>query len=246
MAPKDRGKSIDRSTAWSEFEWDESRQFWWSSRLGPSGQAEYDYRYPETPQTHQERQETPRSPGPNLITGDVQQYNVASGTVEETNYEVPENSDFNVASVGSAGTSLYQDTNYKVTNTKYYTPSISGDFQGSTTSSSLGNNLSSPLSKAYSTPGSYGSSGSSLASPRTSHALPDKEYDASAEITRDLGGLVFSRQPTIQEQGLHSVIFLQCYADPLISFGTVGEPCNTATNPEAHQKLSKQWYFRTT
>jgi hypothetical protein len=90
MAPKDggkdggksmgksMGKSIDRSTAWSEYIWDESGQFWWSSRTGPSGEVEYDYRYPETEETHQQRLEIPRSPGPNVITGDDPSYFVTS------------------------------------------------------------------------------------------------------------------------------------------------------------------------
>jgi len=203
MAPKDRGKSIDRSTAWSEFEWDQSGQFWWASRLGPSGATEYDYRYPETEQTHQQRQETPRFPGPDIITRDDPPYNAASSTGEETNYE---NSNYNVASVGSAETGVYQNTpNYEVATTKYYIPSTSGDLQGSTTSSSFGNNLSTPLSKTYSSTGSSDSFGTSPTSPRTSYVLSNQEYNTS-EITRNMGGLSFSPQPTIPEQGLQSVL----------------------------------------
>jgi hypothetical protein len=217
MAPKDRGKSIDRSTAWSEFVWDESGQFWWASRSGPSGETEYDYRYPETEQTHQQRQETPRFPGPNIITGDDPPYNAASSTGEETNYE---NSDYNVASVGSAGTGLYQNTpNYEVATTKYYIPNTSGDFQGSTTSPSFGNNLSSPLNKIYPSTGSSDSFGTSPTSPRNSYALSNQEYDASGEITRNMGGLSFTPPPTIQEQGLQSVLCLLIgYADLFISY----------------------------
>jgi hypothetical protein len=217
MAPKDRGKSIDRSTAWSEFVWDESGQFWWSSRLGPSGQAEYDYRRPETQQTHQQRQETPRSPGPNIITGDDPPYNAASGTGGETNYE---NSDYNVAPVGSAGTGFYQSSpNYEVATTKYYIPNTHGDFQEPTTSSSFGNNFSSPLNKTYSSTGSSDSFGTSPTSPRTSYVLSNKEHDASGEITRNMGALSFSPQPTIQEQGLQGVLCLLIgYADHSISY----------------------------
>jgi hypothetical protein len=207
MAPKDRGKSIDRSTAWSEFVWDESGQFWWSSRLGPSGQTEYDYRYPETEQTLQQKQETPRSPGPNIITSDEPQYNAASETAEETNYDVSEDSNYNMARGGSAGTSLYQSTpNYQVTTAKYYIPSTSGDFQGSATSSSFGNSF---LSKTTSSTGSFDSYGSSPTS-----GVPDKEYDASGEITRSMRSLTFSPPPTIQEQGLCRVFCIVDYADP--------------------------------
>jgi hypothetical protein len=84
MAPKDRSKGIDRSTAWSEFVWDETGQFWRASRLGPSGQVEYDYRYPETEQTHQQRQETPRCPGPNIIIDDDPPYLVTSKYLERS------------------------------------------------------------------------------------------------------------------------------------------------------------------
>ena len=66
MAPRgSKGKAIDMSTAWSEFEWDE-RGYWIASRLDASGEREYDYRYPEV-QTPQNQQNTPRSPGPNVL-----------------------------------------------------------------------------------------------------------------------------------------------------------------------------------
>jgi len=133
-------------------------------------------------------------------TSDDPQYNAASSTGEETNYE---NSDYNVASVGSAGTGLYQNTpNYEVATTKYYVPNTSGDFQGSTTSSWFGNNLLNPLSKTYSSTGSSDSFGTAPTSPRTSYASSNQEYDTLGEITRNMGGLSFSPQPTIQEQGL--------------------------------------------
>jgi hypothetical protein len=172
-----------------------SGQFWWSTRLGPSGQTEYDFRYPETEQTLQQKQETPRSPGPNITTSDDPQYNVASGTAEETNYDVSEDSDNNIAAVGSAGPGLYQSTpNYQVITAKYYIPSTSGDFQGSRTSSSLGNSF---LSKTTSSTGSFDSYGSSPMS-----GVPNKEYDASGEITRGMRSFTFSRQPTITEVAL--------------------------------------------
>jgi hypothetical protein len=67
MAPRgSKGKATDRSTAWSDFEWDE-RGYWIASRLDASGKTEYDYRYPEGAQTPENRQNTPRSPGPNVI-----------------------------------------------------------------------------------------------------------------------------------------------------------------------------------
>jgi hypothetical protein len=150
-------------------------------------------------------------------TGDDPHYNAASSTAEETNYE---NSDYNVASVGSAETGLYQNTpNCELATTKYYITNASGDFQGSTTSSLFGNNLSNPLSKTYSSPGSSDSFGTASTSPRISYALSNQEYDTSGEITRNMGGLSFSLQPTIPELGLQSVLCpLIGYADPSISY----------------------------
>jgi hypothetical protein len=66
MAPK--GKAIDRSSSWSDFTWDE-RGYWYASRYGPTGEVEYDYRYPETTtQTEEQEQATPRTPGENILS----------------------------------------------------------------------------------------------------------------------------------------------------------------------------------
>jgi hypothetical protein len=67
MAPK--GKAIDKSSPWSEYAWDD-RGYWYSSRYGPTGEVEYDYRYPETTtQTAEQEQATPRTPGENVLSG---------------------------------------------------------------------------------------------------------------------------------------------------------------------------------
>jgi hypothetical protein len=68
MAPPNKGskgKAIDMSTPWSEFFWDD-RGYWISSRHGPSGGLEYDYRNSKRAQTSGL---TPRAPGPNVIKG---------------------------------------------------------------------------------------------------------------------------------------------------------------------------------
>ena len=43
---KGKGKSIDRSTEWSDWVWDEDNGCWIASRTGPDGEPEYDYRLP--------------------------------------------------------------------------------------------------------------------------------------------------------------------------------------------------------
>jgi hypothetical protein len=57
-----KGKALDRSGPWSEYNWD-ARGFYISSRYGPTGKIEYNYRYPDSstpisgesiPQTGQE------------------------------------------------------------------------------------------------------------------------------------------------------------------------------------------------
>lgn len=40
-----KGKSRDQSTPWSAWTWD-SRGYHFASRYGPTGEIEYDYRYP--------------------------------------------------------------------------------------------------------------------------------------------------------------------------------------------------------
>ena len=68
MAPPNKGskgKAIDMLTPWSEFFWDE-RGYWVSSRRGPSGELEYDYRYSKPAQTPGL---TPLTPGLNAFKG---------------------------------------------------------------------------------------------------------------------------------------------------------------------------------
>ncbi|KAG4435148.1 hypothetical protein IFR05_009380 [Cadophora sp. M221] len=59
--------STDNSSPWSDYTWD-SRGFWVSSRRGPSGNLEYDYKYSETTaQTPRQEQATPRTPDADYI-----------------------------------------------------------------------------------------------------------------------------------------------------------------------------------
>jgi hypothetical protein len=47
MSSKSKGKEVDKSSAWSQWMWDD-RGVYVSTRYGPSGQLEYDFRYPST------------------------------------------------------------------------------------------------------------------------------------------------------------------------------------------------------
>ncbi|KAH7416791.1 hypothetical protein BKA64DRAFT_277134 [Cadophora sp. MPI-SDFR-AT-0126] len=59
--------STDSTSSWSDWSWD-SRGFWVSSRYGPSGDLEYDYKYSEPPaQTSKQDQSTPRTPDADYI-----------------------------------------------------------------------------------------------------------------------------------------------------------------------------------
>jgi len=53
-----KSKAIDRSTIWLPWTWD-NRGYWYSSRSGPTGEVEYDYRYPEG--ASQDHNTTPRT-----------------------------------------------------------------------------------------------------------------------------------------------------------------------------------------
>jgi hypothetical protein len=58
-----KGKAVDKSSPWTEHVWHEGG-YWVSSRYGPSGEFEYDFRYPDTPTlSHQNQDETPRAQG---------------------------------------------------------------------------------------------------------------------------------------------------------------------------------------
>lgn len=61
MASYNTGKGVDRSTSWSEWEWD-ARGFWFSSRTGPTGVPEYEYNYPQPDNTNPYQTPQPQLP----------------------------------------------------------------------------------------------------------------------------------------------------------------------------------------
>ena len=63
-----KGKAIDRSSPWSEYDWDD-RGFWFCSRYNENGDIEYKYQYAEsTEPTPEERASTPRfNPNPTSV-----------------------------------------------------------------------------------------------------------------------------------------------------------------------------------
>jgi len=64
---KQKGKAVDLSTEWSEWEWDRSG-YYFASRSGPNGEVEYDYHYLEddTALTAGHFQNGPHFPGPDV------------------------------------------------------------------------------------------------------------------------------------------------------------------------------------
>ena len=76
---KGKGKSQDRSTQWSDYQWD-NRGFWFSSRLNASGEEEYEYRYPEPPKTTEQQQATPRYTGPDIISSNSERQRNSSSS----------------------------------------------------------------------------------------------------------------------------------------------------------------------
>jgi hypothetical protein len=68
LSTRAKGKAVDKSSAWSEFSWDD-RGYWYAHRYGPTGEVEYDYRYIETTtQTEEQEQATSRTPGENILS----------------------------------------------------------------------------------------------------------------------------------------------------------------------------------
>jgi len=207
MAPKkgSKGKSIDKSTDWSEFIWDD-RGYWFSSRLDSSGQPEYDYRYPDAPQTAQQQQTIPRSPGPNVVSsGGIYDSSVVSGG--DSTYPGQGNVTYPASSISTAGSPVYANSNYVMVSKPAYPPSESNyttvaatNAQG-TTGAIPGVSYSAQLPSFPSS----GSNTSSYSSYRPITSSPETGYgsssdDASTTITQSLGAISFSRQPTIPEQ----------------------------------------------
>jgi hypothetical protein len=154
MAPKgSKGKATDRSTDWSEYEWDQ-RGYWISTRLDKYGEKEYDYRYPEVAQTSQEQQNTPRSPGPNVLNTTDYKYATTKSSSDTSygSYGSEINSSYITSSYGKAPLYDIAPTSYAPGTTQPLNEYVSSDTESVATETPIRSPLYVSQPKYSSTP----------------------------------------------------------------------------------------------
>jgi len=97
-----KGKGVDRSSAWSQWTWDD-RGYYYSSRYGPSGELVWAFRYPEA-KTPQQEQRTPRSPGENVFLSGSSAGTFSSSGANNEGCDTQEGLSSGVAQKASANT----------------------------------------------------------------------------------------------------------------------------------------------
>lgn len=197
MAPRgSKGKTPDRSTAWSTFDWD-PRGFWVATRLDANGRVQYDYRYPEGAQAAQDQQNTPRSPGPNVFnTADIQ-YSTTTST-NDTDYG-------NYGYAGSENNDVYITSNDSVSSyakvSEYDVPSTSTT--GGTFRTMNDVSVSDPESVSTVRYSTATTNPSYVVSPTYSIA-PQPPEDTKACVTQSFGDLTITNTSTSLQQGKHT------------------------------------------
>jgi len=198
-----KGKGVDKSGPWSQWVWDD-RGYYYSSRYGPGGELEYDYRYPEA-KTPQQEQQTPRTPGENVFSSDSSAAPLSSSDTRDEGYNTQQGLSSGIPPKTSANitTPSYQTrlvTTYP-TSESYYTTATA---LGSQSSSSTAANASygSQLVRSGTSASNTGSYSSSVTSPKSDYASPTQGYEVSSDVTAQLRGMSLSSVPsTIPEQG---------------------------------------------
>jgi hypothetical protein len=201
-----KGKGVDKSSAWSPWTWDERNNCYFSSRYGPSGEVEYAYRSPESPQTQQQEQQTPRTPGQNVIlsTSSAAPLSSSGGS-----YSAQAPYSGAARTTPSVGTPSYQSRPAYAPESYYTTTaaasSQSSDSAGPSTSYS---SQFVPSPSTSSSSGSFNFYGSSVAPTKSEYESSSKSYDA-AEVTSAFRGLNLTSVPsTIHEQGNNKACYL--------------------------------------
>jgi hypothetical protein len=170
-------KEIDRSSPWSEYEWD-ARGFWVSSRSDHNGAVEYHYRYPEQnpkppTSTFIQSPADPRTPGNtsgSLISSSFNQENTGSvGTTATWAAPARGNSGYDRgSSQGSASPDYTTQAAYatNIGSSEIINPSAAQSFDSSEPDSSVGFNS----GTTSTTP--YNSYGAAAPPPGSSYTVP--------------------------------------------------------------------------
>lgn len=130
---KRKGKSVDKSTPWSENKWDDERQKWYATRLDPSGEVECQYYDPE--ETKESSVATPRTPGDTLWTDNESQYIPLSTS---TTYSQLDSSNNSQSPLSINHPELHYTTTTNTTvesgdeSSRYNQPAQTADFLGAT------------------------------------------------------------------------------------------------------------------
>ncbi|TVY85290.1 hypothetical protein LSUE1_G001296 [Lachnellula suecica] len=202
MSNNSKGKGVDKSTSWSEWTWD-SRGYYYSSRYGSEGQLQYDYRYPESTQTSQQQQQTPRTPGDNVILNPGSAPPLSASNSGSYGAQGGVYSGVSGTTILGSGTPSYQTrptTSTYPPPDSYYTTSSASDSQ-SLASRAPGATYSPELTRYPSSSSNTGSFGSSAVdSPNSEYASPSRGgYDETTAAFRNL--TLSGRPPVIPEQG---------------------------------------------
>ncbi|KAK0118618.1 hypothetical protein ONS95_007502 [Cadophora gregata] len=144
--------STDKSSSWSDWTWDQ-RGFWVSSRYGPSGTVEYDYKFSETPQTSKQDQATPRTADtdyikhPENLNFSYESFDAGSYATPEDQVQARYTTNFS-SSIQSQSASSYRHTpsSYAKDDNEYATSSVRQEW-----SASGGSNTASQPSQNYGT-----------------------------------------------------------------------------------------------
>jgi hypothetical protein len=96
------GKERDRSTPWSAWTWD-PRGYYFASRYGPSGDIEYDYRYPDSGRD----QTVPRTPAQGPIAITTSSYQASSDTPAVNSYSSDTANSYTTSTPAPADATIY-------------------------------------------------------------------------------------------------------------------------------------------
>ncbi|TVY13980.1 hypothetical protein LARI1_G008742 [Lachnellula arida] len=229
--PSNKGKAVDKSTPWSEWCWD-ARGYYYSSRSGPTGVLEYSYKYPDST-TPQQQQQTPRTPGENLLLSTVSATppsSVPSGesyASREASYSGAARTN---SSIGTSGASSYQSlpsSNYGLDS--YYTTATTTSTQPSSSMTS-NTSYSSQFNRPPSSSSNYGSLNPyepSVTTTKLEYATSSKNYDTSGVGSAFRGMSLSSPSSTIHEQGYVSSSSVQTPYQPQAPSNHIGRDPNS-------------------
>lgn len=179
-----KGKSVDRSTDWSDWQWDQNQGLSYSYRYNTAGEVEY--RYPEsTTQTHQHQADTPRSAGetPFSTAGSKNPASSARGSYsgQPSTYSRADSNDISASYQGFQTIPTTIDSYYTTSPSSSQATLTRGPAVSYSPSSSHSSTLYNPTSKSP-------------------YASSSRDYDGEGEVTTAFQGMSLNRSTSGVEQ----------------------------------------------